>query len=60
MHNFFCRSMYLADAPDAPSNFNCHYLHENDYTCEWSAGKDFGSPIEFYNLQYKYVIFLNV
>ncbi|KAM7539096.1 hypothetical protein Aperf_G00000048757 [Anoplocephala perfoliata] len=47
----FCTSP--PDAPDAPSNFNCHYLHENDYTCEWRAGKDFGSPIEYYNLQYK-------
>lgn len=41
------------DVPEPPSNFNCHYLYENDYTCEWVPGKDHGSPIQFYHLQYK-------
>ncbi|VDL19093.1 unnamed protein product [Hymenolepis diminuta] len=41
------------DAPEPPTNFNCHYLHENDYSCEWIPGKDHGSPIQLYNLQYK-------
>ncbi|CUT99340.1 tyrosine protein kinase [Echinococcus multilocularis] len=47
----FCTSP--PDAPEAPTNFNCHYLHKNDYACEWMPGKDYGSPIEYYKLQYK-------
>ncbi|VDM32544.1 unnamed protein product [Hydatigera taeniaeformis] len=47
----FCTSP--PDAPEAPTNFNCHYLHKNDYACEWMPGKDYGSPIEYFKLQYK-------
>ncbi|VDN96635.1 unnamed protein product [Rodentolepis nana] len=42
-----------ADVPEPPTNFNCHYLYENDYSCEWIPGKDHGSPIQFYQLKYK-------
>ncbi|VDD82126.1 unnamed protein product [Mesocestoides corti] len=48
-----CLCTSPSDAPETPTNFDCHYLHENDYTCEWTPGEDNGSPVEFFKLQYK-------